>query len=121
MFFLSRSSANQLGDFSFTCDLDESFPLLNKACVTGEHIASAELSLCHSGGGQRTEYLNYKFVGVNITAVSMAGSGGDADPVVNVTFGFNTIEWTYTTQKQSDGSPGAKVITGFDREAQAKK
>src|SRR5215210_7453358 len=57
-------------DFNFTHHLDKASPVLMKACVTGEHIKQATITVRKAGKGQH-DYLIVTMTDVLVTSVSM--------------------------------------------------
>ncbi len=119
----SGSHAGQrvdISDFSIVHTMDKASPKLFQACCTGEHIADVTLELCKAGGDKQ-QYLNYKFSDVLISSVRPGGSaqGGDALPLEEVSFRFAKVQMVYTPI-DSKGKPQGNVPAGWDLAANKK-
>ena len=91
-------------DFSFVKRLDKATPqLLGKVCQ-GEHLGSGMLTLRKRGENQQ-EYLKIELENVVITSYQTGGSGGESEPVEQVSFSFQSVLVSAADQGK-DGSIG---------------
>ena len=127
-----------VADFKFTVPVNKATPKLFLACMTGEHIKSAQLT-CRKAGKTQQDYLKWKFTDLLISSYHIGGSIGadhldhsrehatpsgqirgqsqsDLLPVDEVTFNFTKIEVVYAPQK-ADGSLDAGMPAGYDLKA----
>jgi type VI secretion system secreted protein Hcp len=101
-------------DFQFVMRANRATPALMKACATGQHIKTANLTARKAGKGQQ-EYLTFKFSDVLISSYQ-TGGGGDVQPVDQVSLNFAKIEVEYKPQKP-DGSLGPSERFSYDLKA----
>ena len=99
-------------DLVFVHNVDRSSPNLMKFCLTGKHIAEAQLTV-RKAGGSPLEYLKISMTDVVITNVQPVGSASDEVIKENVSLSFAKVKQEYTVQNQQGGSGGA-VTAGFD-------
>jgi len=108
------------GDFTIIKELDKSTSILNQKCSDGSHIPTITLVLVRSGGGDnKVPYMEYKLRRCIVASVAI--SGGGEIPTESVTFNYGMIEWTYTQQKQADGSGGGKTTGSWNLQTNASK
>lgn len=94
-------------DISFTKYVDRTSPTLMEYVGTGETIPTAKLHAVKAGANQQ-EYLTLCFTGLQVTAVSSGGSGGEDRLTENVTLSYETILQRYRPQK-ADGTLDAAI------------
>lgn len=94
-----------------THHIDRSTPLLLKACVTGQHVKDATVTVRRPGSGQQ-EYLVITFGDVLVSGVSTSvAEDGSTQETVELFFGRVDLE--YRPQKPN-GSLGTGVGFGYD-------
>lgn len=99
-------------DISFTKYMDKASPILMKSTCTGDHFASATLSLRKAGTTPLIYYV-VKMTDVLITSLSTGGSGGEDRFTENVTLNFAKFEVQYFPQKQ-DGTADPVIPMTYD-------
>ena len=93
--------------------IDKASPKLLLACATGQHIASAILSVRKAGGTQM-DYLIMTLTDVLISSVEASASSGNPElPTEQFSLNFSKIQYDYKEQK-ADGSLGGAVTMGYD-------
>jgi len=124
-------------DFSWSCHVDQAFPLLKQHVATGKHAKSAIFTVRQAGGSQQ-EYMKITFTNVLITEVEIHGgehgawgatpskpaSGltmvapglpsdtkKSAIPVVRGRLNFSEVDFEFKPQK-ADGTLGAATKFG---------
>ena len=99
-------------DFSFTHVLDKASPKLFLACVTGEHIKEAMLTVRKAVADRdQLEYLKYGLSDILVTKVEQAGSSDP--PMESVSLNFIKFEIMYTPV-DATGKLLPAVQAGFD-------
>lgn len=100
-------------DFHFTASYSKASPKLFLACASGQHLASAVLTLHRSDGeGSSFPYLVVTLSDVLVTSYQTGGHGSDV-PTDQVSLNFATIKFEYTEQGVG-GMPGARTSAGWD-------
>lgn len=99
-------------ELSFTHRLDRSTPLLLKACLTGQHLKDAAISVRSSGGNQQ-DYLVLRLTDVLVTSVLTAVVDEGDGTQESVTLAFGRVDLDYKPQKPN-GSLGSAVHFGYD-------
>ena len=106
-------------DLTIHKEVDAATPKLLDACVTGKHIASAQLT-CRKAGGSAIEYWSVKLTDVLISSVhqappvSTAGAPGiPLLPQEVITINYSAYEANYKGQ-QKDGTAGGAVTSKFN-------
>lgn len=99
-------------DISFTKYMDKASPILMKSVCTGDHFATATLSIRKAGTTPLIYYI-VKMTDVLITSLSTGGSGGEDRFTENLTLNFAKFEVQYFPQKQ-DGSPDPVIPMTYD-------
>jgi type VI secretion system secreted protein Hcp len=94
--------------------IDKASPRLMQACATGMHLKEATITHRKSGKGQQ-EYLIVKMNDVIITAVTHAGTGGEAASET-ISLAFAKVDLEYKPQK-ADGSLDAGIHFKYDLKA----
>lgn len=101
-------------DFSFTKYIDSATDDILKACWTGLQIATGTFTAYRSDGtGDGVNYLEIDFANVVISNYSISGGTGDV-PVETVTMSYSKVTYTYSPQKQADGTGGAAQPVSHD-------
>jgi type VI secretion system secreted protein Hcp len=106
-------------DISITKYVDSASHALLLACATGEHFATAKLTVRKAGKTQ-IEYINIDMTDVLITSVSTGGSGGEDRLTENVSLNFAKVKFAYTPQKD-DGTAGTPLPMTYDIAANSKE
>ena len=94
-------------DLSLTKYVDKASTELMLACLNGEHITEAVLTVRKSGVNP-LKYIVITMSPVMVTSVSTGGSAGEFRLVENVTLNFAKVNVRYTPQKE-DGTADADV------------
>jgi type VI secretion system secreted protein Hcp len=100
-------------DISITKYLDSASTKLAHACLTGEHIPKAVLTLSKAGGKDPLDFLTVTLEKIMVTAVSLGSSGGEERPTENVTLNFAKFKTEYFKQDEK-GTGKADGNVGFD-------
>jgi type VI secretion system secreted protein Hcp len=106
------SGKASFSDLSIVKKADKSSPNLMLKCATGEHIASALLTVRKAGGSQQ-EYYKIKLTDLLVSNFQNTGSGGDSIPVESLSLNFAKIEFEYNEQDSKGGLKGV-VKSGYD-------
>lgn len=102
-----------LQDLNFTHLVDKATPKLMAACCTGQHIKSAVLTCCKSGGAAPVPFLKITLTDVLISSVAPSGNT-DSDTVVEaVSLAFAEYKIEYQEQDNKGAKKGGPVISGF--------
>lgn len=99
-------------DLVITKHVDKASPILVKFCCTGEHFATAKLTL-RKAGGTPLEYLTLEMERGIVTEVSPGAGANDDHVVETVRLNFETFTYTYTPQEES-GAGGADIPWAWD-------
>lgn len=99
-------------DLNIVKKADKSSPNLMLKCATGEHIASALLTV-RKAGGQQQEYYKIKLTDILVSSFQNTGSGGDAIPIESLALNFSKIEFEYNEQDAKGGLKGV-VKAGYN-------
>ena len=102
----------QVQDFHFTMRVNKASPKLMLACVKGEQLKTAILTVRKAGKDQQ-EFLVYKLTEVTVSSFQTGGGSGDAIPMDSVSLAFAKFELEYRPEK-ADGSLGQAIKTGWD-------
>lgn len=94
--------------------IDQASPKLFLACATGQHAATATLTV-RKTGAQPFDFFIIKLRDVIISSVNADADTTDANGtlVETVSLSYTRIEWTFVPQRD-DGSAGTPIIGGFD-------
>jgi type VI secretion system secreted protein Hcp len=106
------SGKASFSDLSIVKKADKSSPNLMLKCATGEHIASALLTVRKAGGSQQ-EYYKIKLTDLLVSNFQNTGSGGDSIPIESLSLNFAKIEFEYNEQDSKGGLKGV-VKSGYD-------
>lgn len=87
-------------DLNITKYIDASSCALMQACLSGEHIDEALLTVRKAGGKEPLEYLKIKMTNLLVTAVQTGGSGGEDKLTENVTLNFEKVNVDYVSQDE---------------------
>ena len=99
-------------DLSVVVNEGLSSPKLFQACCDGTHFKSCEIHFTKSGGAQEI-YMIWKMEKLLVSSYSISGSNQE-NPVDQVTFNFETIEYEYKPQDE-EGNLGEKVVATWDQ------
>jgi type VI secretion system secreted protein Hcp len=106
-------------DFHFTMPVNSASAKLFLACATGDHIASAVLTI-RKAGKEQQEYLKYEFTDLLVSSYQTGGSANSGVyPTDQVTFNYTQVKVTYKPQNQ-DGSLGGAITAGYNVKQQTK-
>lgn len=94
-------------DLSVTKYVDSASHALLLGCATGEHFATAKLTV-RKAGKTPLEYIIIEMEEVMITSVSTGGSGGEDRLTENISLNFAKVKFSYVPQKP-DGSGDAAL------------
>lgn len=89
--------------FSITKKVDKASPALFAAVTSGKHITSGEVAFTKKIGGKPVDYLTFKFTGLLVSSVKLAGQGNA--PTEQVTLSFQKLSETF----QGYDAKGKKV------------
>ncbi len=79
--------------FSITKKVDKASPTLFAATTSGKHITSGEVAFSKKSDGKPLDYLVFKFTGILVSSLKLAGQGNN--PSENVTFNFQKLSETF--------------------------
>jgi len=107
-------------DFSFTTPVTKASPQLFLACASGQHIASALLTVRKAGRDQQ-EFYKVTMSDILVSSYKQDGTAGaDATvPTDSVSLNFAKVEVEYRPQN-ADGALGVAVKAGWDVKANTK-
>lgn len=108
----STGKAN-VHDFKVSKPVDASSPKIFLACVTGKNFDKASIWIRKAGGDSSLPYMKYEFKGVLITGFENTASGGDDNPMEEMSLNFTGLDYTFTTQK-ADGAAGGSIEVKYD-------
>lgn len=101
-----------LSSFSVTKDTDTASVLLFQACCEGLHFTNMTVQVCTQSGSSATAQnvlCLYEFTNVLVEAVQWSATSGTSDrPIESVSFGFGSVQVTYTPIT-AQGAAGTKV------------
>lgn len=108
-----RASASEVSptDFSIVKRLDTASPQLIEKICQGEHIGSGLLTLSRAGEKAPLEYLKIKLNDILISGYQTGGSGGESEPVEQVSFSFQSVEVSAAEQRKDGSIGGWKTST----------
>jgi len=93
-----------MSEFNFSCPTDTSSYQILKGLYTGQHIATATLSVRKSGGNaQPFVYLTVTMTNCYITSWSFGG-GANGIPSQSCTIAYEQVKFEYFTQDTTSGS-----------------
>jgi type VI secretion system secreted protein Hcp len=105
-------------DFHFTMPVNSASPPLFLKCATGEHIASATLTI-RKAGKEQQEYLKYEFKDLLVSSYQTGGSASSGVlPTDQITFNYTQVKVTYRPQ-QANGSLGGPLTGCYNIKQQA--
>lgn len=99
-------------DINIVKRADKSSPILMLKCATGEHLASASLTVRKAGGTQQ-EYYKIKLTDLIVSSFQNSGNDGTDVPMESVALNFAKIEFEYYEQTPQGGL-GGQVRAGYD-------
>ena len=104
----------ELNDFSFVKRIDKSSVTLFTKCCTGDHIPQAFFTV-RKAGGDKVEYLTYKFTDLMVTSVRPGGAaqGPDEIPLEEVAIGYGKCEIKYVPQN-AQGTGNGPLTGGWN-------
>jgi len=102
-------------DLNFAHHVDKASPLLMRACVTGEHIKEATITVRKAGMAQQ-DYLVIKMTDVLVTSVSTSVSAEGNATIEGVALAFAKVDLEYRPQKP-DGSLDVGIHFKYDLKA----
>jgi type VI secretion system secreted protein Hcp len=102
----------EMGDISFTKNIDKSSTKLFISCAKGDHIPKAEMAMRKAGGEQK-EYLKISLDDVMVSSYSTSGASGGESPMENVSLTFGKISIEYFEQ-DNKGSVTSAGKVGWD-------
>jgi type VI secretion system secreted protein Hcp len=85
-------------DLSFTKHVDSASTKLQHACVVGDHIEKAVLTITKAGGKAPLDFMVITLEQVLVSSVSIGGSGGEESFTENVSLNFAKFKTEYFTQ-----------------------
>jgi len=97
-------------DFSIVKRLDTASPQLIEKICHGEHLGSGLLTLRNAGENQQ-EYLKFELKNVLISSYQTGGSGGESEPVEQVSFSFESVAVSAAEQGKDGSIGGWKTST----------
>jgi len=109
----------ELGDVTFTKQIDKAGPKLFEYCCSGEPIKTATV-IARKAGKDQQEYLKITFHDSIVSSYSLGGSdGSDVHPTEQVSLNFTKIEFEYKEQK-ADGTLGGSIKGGWNQKLNTK-
>jgi type VI secretion system secreted protein Hcp len=87
-------------DLSFTHPVDSSSTKLIAACLSGEHIAKAVLTVTKAGGKDPLDFWKFTMEQVIVSSVSNGGAQGEEAHTENVTLNFAKVKFEYFVQDE---------------------
>ena len=100
-------------DFQFVMKVNTASPKLLKACATGQHIKTAQLT-CRKAGKDQQEFLKIILTDVLVSSFHTGGAGsGGLLPTDSIALNYAKIEYEYKQQK-ADGTLDGAIKAGFD-------
>lgn len=88
---------------------------LFKQSVTGDKGKKVTIHFCQTGGDKITTFMEYKLENVIVSSYSVS-SGGDSDPVENLSLSFTKVEMQHT-EHGTDNKGASPVRVGYDLSA----
>ena len=98
-------------DLSFTKYIDTASTKLQHACVVGDHIKNAVLTVSKAGGKSPLDFLIITLEQVLVSSVSLGGSGGEDKLTENITLNFAKFKSEYFTQDDKGVGKAAGNVT----------
>jgi type VI secretion system secreted protein Hcp len=103
-----------ISSLSLQKQLDKSSPKLFLNCCNGKHIATGQMVVRESTGGENPQvYYQYDMTEVFIDSISWGGAAGGGKPSESLSVSCKSLQVTYFPQN-ADGSLGSKIVTGWD-------
>ena len=91
-------------DFTFVKYLDASTDDLLKMCWSGKQIGKATFCAYRANGDNTpVKYLEVAMDKVVVSNLSFGGGGGDL-PTENISLSYGKVQYSYVTQKKTDGT-----------------
>lgn len=110
----ASSAQASVQDINTVKFVDKSTPGIMHCCLSGKHIADAELHCTKASGDNKAlEYIIIKMHDVIISSVSTGGSGGEDRLTENVSLNFAKVEYQFTVQTK-EGTAGEKPKMQWD-------
>ena len=97
---------------SITMQLDGSFPKMAVALGKGQYLPEAEIHEIYPTG-DRMPFFKIKLTDVFVESVELSSDRNGA-PVVNASFAYNRIEWTFTVRSSKTGRKGGDIQGHWD-------
>ncbi len=104
----------EVHDIRITKSIDKASPILQKFCVSGQHIGEVTLTSRKAGGADRVEFVVITLKEAMISSLSLGHASGNDAPTEEVTINFGQVKFEYNPQVTESGSPEATVEFGYD-------
>ncbi len=103
-----------LSSLSLQKQLDKASPKLFLNCCNGSHIATGQMIVRESTGGDTTQtYYQYDMTEVFIDSISWGGAAGGGKPSESVSLSAKSLQITYWPQ-DAKGTLGNKIVAGWN-------
>ena len=102
-------------DFSVTKFLDKSSPKLSLACSNGQMIGDLTIELIRTVG-DKIRFMEYRMSICHVKSATISGlpDGKAEQPVEEVTFGYDKIQWTYTELDPATHAKSGDTMAHWD-------
>ena len=104
----------EVHDLRCTKTIDKSSPILQKFCMSGDHIATVTLTSRKAGGADRVEFVVITLSEVMVSSISIGHANGNDSPTEEITLNFGKVLFEYTPQDTKSGSAQPKIPNGYD-------
>ncbi len=122
---MRQPASNQIGsggglgqvevhDIRITKNIDKSSPILQKFCVSGQHIGDVTLTSRKVGGADRDEFIVITLKEAMVSSLSLGHASGNDAPTEEVAINFGQIKFEYKPQATESGSPEATVEFAYN-------
>ncbi len=106
----ARAGRADVSNVSIMKVLDKTSPLLFDDCVTGNYLATADITYDKPMGDQQEDYFKIHMEKVLITSIQLSGSS--ENPTESISFAFEKIKISYNPEE--GGALKGFIDKGFD-------
>ncbi len=103
-----------MGDLTFTHNVDKASPKLMHACCTGAHLKEAVLTCRKAGGSAAVDFFKITLTDVIVSSVAPSGSNSGDTPNESVSLAFAQYKVEFQEQDNNGAKKGGPVISGFN-------